>query len=508
MDQIRKVTKAKCLNSLEFHTRYFFKKQYGSKYIIGDHHRLIFHYLERVLSGECTRLIIKIAPRYGKTELAVKSLISHGLSLNPSAKFIHLSYGDDIALDNSEMIKDLIQSDYYQEIFPEVVVKKDAKAKDKWYTTEKGGVLARSAAGQVTGFGAGLVEDPDEFLIDGPMDPGPNKSRLQKKLGFSGAIIIDDPIKPEDAFQDTIREKVNMRFDSTIRNRVNSRKTPIIVIMQSLHPRDLTGYLTRPDEQDEWEVLSIPCILDDKTCMLMKDVLGVERQPGEALWEFKHTLEELLKMKRANEIVFMSQYMQDPKPRKGLMFPLDDLNFYDPKDLPEGSQYTYIAVDPANQGGDDFAAISGWLIDSKIYIHDVLYNLEGADVNEGAVIQMAIDNKAHGVGVEGVFGWKETAVRIREGLSKRGFDGEVRVLRPRSAKHVRISARSSFIRNNFYFRKDYESSPQYFKFMQNLTSYKKVQEPGNMNKHDEAPDVCEMVAGFFEKQFPELWEIK
>ena len=145
------VAKVKCLKSLLFHTRFFFKEQYNRKFIIGEHHEIICEALERVLRGDLKRLIINVAPRYGKTELAVKSLISHGLSLNPSAKFIHLSYADNLALDNSEAVKDLIQSELYQKVFPEVQIKKDSRAKDKWYTTQNGGVLARSASGQVTG---------------------------------------------------------------------------------------------------------------------------------------------------------------------------------------------------------------------------------------------------------------------------------------------------------------------------------------------------------------------
>lgn len=545
------VAKVKCLESIEFHTRYFFKQQYGKKYIVGEHHRIICEALERVLRGECTRLIINIAPRYGKTELAVKSLISHGLALNPSAKFIHLSYGDGIALDNSEMIKDLIQSDAYQALFPEVKVKKDSKAKDKWYTTKNGGVLARAAAGQVTGFGAGAVDEEtrealdsnfaDEFMVDGSGNLIVPKTALEKKFNFQGCIIIDDPIKPEDADMDTIREKVNSRFDSTIRNRTNSRNTPIIVIMQRLHPNDLCGYLQRADDPDKWEVISLPCI----------NVEGNEfgLRPGKALWEHKHTLEELEKMRKGNDIVFERQYMQNPKPKEGLMFPEDELNYFNIKNgrlcafrtgndakatynsivlggqvyygLPLYSQnsileknsldinapeYIHLVADPANLGGDDFAGITGYLYGNKIFVTDVLYNTQGTDINESNIVGMVKQHKPHSVGIEGVFGWAETVQRIRERLDRMEYEGEVRLLKPRTAKHVRITSRSAFIRNHFYFRGDWIDYPQYAKFMRNLTSYKRIQEPGKLNKHDEAPDVCEMMASFYERNFGELWE--
>ena len=94
------ILKTWCLsNTLNF-TRYFFKLNYQRKFVIGDHHKQIASVLDRVLSGELKKVIINIAPRYGKTELAVKSFIAEGLALNPKAKFIHLSYSDDLARDN------------------------------------------------------------------------------------------------------------------------------------------------------------------------------------------------------------------------------------------------------------------------------------------------------------------------------------------------------------------------------------------------------------------------
>lgn len=480
------VAKVKCLRSLLFHTRYFFVKQYKRKFIVGPHHEIIAHALERVLRGECKRLIIQVAPRFGKTELAVKSFISHGLALNPSAKFIHLSYSDDLALDNSETIKDLINSEDYQLLF-NVKIKHDAKAKNKWYTTEGGGVLARAAAGSVTGFGAGKVEEEGEedFSFD-------------SKHSFAGAIIIDDPIKPDEADSETIRERINQRFDSTIRTRTNSRNTPIIVIMQRTHPNDLAGYLQRKEEEDKWEVISLPVINEEGN--------KYNLIPGDALWPFKMTLEEALQKKKANDIVFERQFMLNPKPKTGLLFPIEDLNFYDPNEIDlSDPDFKYMAADPANEGGDDFSGMDSRLIGNKIYIHSVLYNTDGTDHNQAAIVKMIADHKIMYCGIEGVLGWKEVVESIREELTRKNYEGEVRLLRPRTGKHARIVTRASFIRNHFYFRKDYEDFPQYAKFIRNLTSYLRIQEPGRMNKHDDAPDNCEMIASYYQKEIGHLW---
>lgn len=99
-------------------TRYFFKIRQKRKFVIGKHHREIAAALDKVLCGEITRLIINIAPRYGKTELAVKNFIAEGLAINPKAKFIHLSYSDDLARDNSRGVQDIINEPEYRRIFP------------------------------------------------------------------------------------------------------------------------------------------------------------------------------------------------------------------------------------------------------------------------------------------------------------------------------------------------------------------------------------------------------
>ena len=295
------VIRAACLADTLFATRYFFYKQNGHPFNVGEHHKKIAAALDRVYNGECTRLIINMPPRYSKTEMAVKTFIAKGLAINPAAKFIHLSYSGGLALENSDQTKEMVASEWYRELFPGVTIRKDAKAKQKWYTTKGGGVYAAASGGQVTGFGAGTVEthegqnyhEEDEEEIDQDFTIDENEEL------FGGAIIIDDPLKPDDASSAVTRDKVNNRFETTIRSRTTSRKTPIIVIMQRLHQKDLAGYLMDL-EPDEWEVLSLPAITKDEN--------GEEH----ALYPFKQTLEELHKLRKANPIVFDAQYMQNP----------------------------------------------------------------------------------------------------------------------------------------------------------------------------------------------------
>lgn len=490
-----RIAQYKCLNDLLFHTRYFFKKAQHRKFVVGDHHEIICAALERVLRGELKRLIINIAPRYGKTELAVKSFISHGLALNAAAKFIHLSYSDMLALDNSEAVKDLIESPEYQELFSNVKFKPGSAAKKKWYTTEGGGVYATSAAGQVTGFGAGNVDDEDDELMSQVDEliantQGVHTSGLDNKFKFGGALIIDDPIKPDDADSDLRRERVNNRFETTIRNRVNSRNTPIVIIMQRLHPMDLSGYLMDV-EPGEWEVISLPCIKED----------------GTALWPFKHTVEELRKIEAVNESVFTRQYMQQPRHKEGLLFPVEDLRFKDfsKMDLKKMAEYRFMIIDPADEGGDDLSAPECYLIGDKIYVPSVIYNNHGTDINEPLCVEKIVTSALDAVEIESNSAWILFAKSVRTLANSRHPNCVIRSIKNTINKHTRILAQASFIRDNFIFDSNYAKYPQYAKFIKNLTAYMKSQVGGHKNAHDDAPDALAGAAKYFRTVFAHLW---
>lgn len=312
----QKVIKYKAENDLLFYTRYMFKENNRRNFTVAPHFVKVARTLERVAKGEITRLIINIPPRYGKTELAVKNFIGWGLANNPQAKFIHLSYSDDLALDNSSQAKEYMQSDAYQDLWS-MKLKKDAQGKKKWFTEYGGGVYATSAGGAITGFGAGLPEEENK-----------NKNLFKN---FGGAIIIDDPLKPDDAFSDTKRNAVNKRYNNTIRSRVNDRSTPIIVIMQRLHEEDLTGYLLDGGSGEEWEHL----------CLSALD------EYNNPLWEDKHTFEELEQIRQADSYTFAGQYMQQPAPDEGGEWKKEWFEIIDKSEVPLNSLRWEMIIDGA-----------------------------------------------------------------------------------------------------------------------------------------------------------------
>lgn len=478
-----KVAKVFCESSMLNFTRYFFKQRNNTKFVVNWHHEVICNALDKVVKGDIKKLIINIFPRSGKTEIAVKNFIAYCLALNPRAKFIHLSYSDDLALDNSEHIKDFItDTDEYRAMFPDVRLKKDTRGKKKWYTTYGGGVYATSTGGQVTGFGAGLVDVEESVNPLDEIDFNDILDEISINKDFGGALIIDDPLKPEDADYNTRRDKVNMRFESTIRNRVNSIKnTPIIIIMQRLHPEDLTGYLLDV-EPGEWEVISLPVIVDENLIDTARKY-GVEvsrEKLGKPLWPFKLDEEQIQKLRKIGDrdsIVFERQYMQDPQPLEGLIFPKNELNYFS-GECPKGIPVFY--ADPADTGDDNYSMPIGIIANGKVYIDDVLFTQDNLTHVEPQVIQLVNKYNPSRVFIESnSFGRLHMAQ-----IKRQARRTAVRGVKNTGNKIMRILAEEGWIKDNFVFRKDYKLQSPYEKFMKQIWWVLK----NGKESRDDAPD--------------------
>lgn len=437
-------------DSLNF-TRYFFHAMNGGKkFIVGRHHRLICDALNGVFQGKIKRLIINIAPRYSKTEISVKQFIAMGLAINPASQFIHLSYSGDLATDNSVDIKDIVKSQAFQDVF-DAKVRDGSDTKEQWDTEQGGGVFAKSTLGQITGFGAGAVEEEGKPYI------------------FAGAIVIDDPIKPEDALSDTIRERVNRRFETTIRNRVNSRNTPIIIIMQRLHENDLCGYLMNL-EPDEWTVLSIPCL-----------EVGEDGQE-QALWPFKHTVSELHKIEQANSFVFETQYLQNPKPLEGLMY--TTFRTYETLPMEKGIRKNY--TDTADTGSDYLCSIDYLETKTAMYILDVTYTNKPMEYTEPTTAAMLLRDEVQYVAIESNNGGRGFSRNVERIVREQGSHvAKAMMFRPFSQtanKESRIFSHSAEVQNLIFYPVGWESKwPQ---FANAIKSHRKE----GRNLHDDAPD--------------------
>ena len=452
---------AKLHTSMLAFTKYFFYAKTNRKFVVNSHHEKICAILDKVIRGELTKVIINLPPRYSKTEIVVKNFIAKGLAVNPSSKFIHLSYSDDLACDNSEEVRELVKSEAYQQLYPYVQIKQGSDSKKKWYTTEGGGVYATAAGGQVTGFGAGAVDD-DEFdkEIDG----------LKESSSFAGAIIIDDPIKPDDANSEAAREKVNTKFETTIRNRVNSRNTPIIIIMQRLHEHDLCGYL-QEIEKDDWEVLSLPAI-------------SYEDGKPKALWSFKHTIEELYKIKKANSNVFETQYMQNPTPLEGLMY--GAFKTYDTLPITK-TKIKKNATDTADTGADFLCSINYVETEIGNFITDVLYTDKPMEYTEPMVAAMLHREGINVANIESNNGGRGFARNVEAQTRLLGNNKtKIEWFHQTANKQSRIFSRSNEVTNLTYFPTDWDR--KWPAFARHVKGYRK----DGKEAHDDGVDCLTM----------------
>jgi len=438
------------------------------KFIINRHHKLIADALDKVFRGETTRLAITMPPRYGKTEMAVKNAVAKGLAHNPKSKYIHLSYSDDLALDNSDAIRDLVKSEYYQRLFPGVKVKSGSDSKKKWYTTEGGGVYATSAGGSVTGFGAGLLQEEIEAqeAADAELE-----AWIDEMQGFGGALIIDDAIKPEDAENEDARNKVNRRFETTIRSRLNSRKTAIVVIMQRLHPEDLVGYLQNI-EPGVWTILSIPAINED----------------GSALWELKHSIEELRAMEERDRITFERQYMQNPAPREGLLY--GDFRTYET--LPESNSPVRSFTDVADTGADSLCTVFYKEIDNLAYVLDVIHTKKRAEETEVLVSHLIAKLQSLLNRVESNNGGRFFMRNVQAMVTKANFlRARFQAFNQRKNKESRILNNASGVNNYFIFPQNWQRL--FPTFYREVSGYMAT----GKNAHDDAPDT---LTGIYEHE--------
>ena len=330
-------------------SKWFFPLREGMEFIEGPHHRVIGKTLDRVLRGEISRLIITLPPGYTKTEMAVVNFIAKGFQINPASRFIHATFSDDLARENSDKIKSLIELPEFGKLRP-VTIKTDTKAKDRWKTDQGGGMLAKAAGGPITGFRAGYMD----------------------KTAFTGALVVDDPLKPDDAFSPTKRAAVNKRATNTFRSRLAHDGVPIVVIGQRLHGDDFAGHLLTGGTGDMWHHLDLPVVINNAADYPKEWTHGIQIEHDLSdgpLWPEKHSADEI-EILKADSYTFASQYMQRPVSIEGALFDMAGFQWW--SELPP-IEYYQMYADTAQKTGErnDFSVIQLWgKAESGIYLID------------------------------------------------------------------------------------------------------------------------------------------
>ena len=305
----------------------------GAEYIETPFDKIINETLDKTFTGEIKRLIINIPPRHGKTLRAVQAYVARGYALNNKANFVHASYSDKLVQDNSVAIRDIVKHPDYQSLFPHVSFKQDTQAKGLWKTTAGGTFLASPSGGAITGFGAGIIGATE----------------------FSGALIIDDPVKPDDAHSDTIREAINSRWENTFKSRLADSNTPAIIIMQRIHEEDFTFELLEGAGADEdWHHLVLPAYIDSDYEYQQSGTYIPHDIPEGALWPVKFTDES------AKNSMHNIQWSQEPTPAKGEVYEREWFRRF--KDLPPNIKSWSIYCDTASKTNkyNDYSVFQLW----------------------------------------------------------------------------------------------------------------------------------------------------
>lgn len=359
----------RCEKEHLFFTRRFFMPRMGFKFSVNWHHEYIAWAIDEVIAGRIENLVINVPPGSGKTEL-LTNLIARGMAKSARSRFLYLSFSQSLVEDVSATARNIVKSDDFQRLWP-VTISKSTDAKASWKTTvegyEAGHVYSASMGGQVTGRRAGTLADN----------------------GFTGAIILDDPLKPEDAFSKTARNKANRKILNTVNSRKAKSSTPIILIMQRLHVEDPTNFVMTGNVPGEWHQITVPALIDDAYIATLPEHIqkkvprDVERDEKgrQSYWPLKESLQSLLQLEKGGEdkdgatvsrYTFSSQYQQQPKKLGGDLVKAEWFDRY--IELPV-LKWRAIWVDTAQKikEHNDYSVFlcAGLGYDNRLYIIDV-----------------------------------------------------------------------------------------------------------------------------------------
>jgi predicted phage terminase large subunit-like protein len=323
-----------------------FRELNGATPYLGNWHlELMAAKLEAVRLGEITRLAIALPPRHLKSHMVSIAFVAFVLGHDPARQIICASYSQDLADKLSRDCRGLMGAGFYRALF-ETRFAPDKQAVTEFATTQGGFRLATSVGGVLTGRGADL-------------------------------IVIDDPLKAEEAWSDARRGAVNEWFDTALLSRLNDKtKGAIVIVMQRLHEDDLIGHVVA---KGGWELLSFAAIAEEETSHTIETVFGARqlvRRAGDVLHperESKDTLDRL--RAQMGSAAFLAQYQQAPCPREGVMVKTKWFPRYEPHQLPGNFSERVISCDTANKASElsDYTVFTVWGVkDRHLWLLSVL----------------------------------------------------------------------------------------------------------------------------------------
>lgn len=313
----------------------------GEPFLPNWHLEAICHHLELVRLGKIKRLRIEVPPRSLKSVCASVAFPAFLLGHDPTCKIITASYSGDLAAKHAGDCRAVMQASWYRDLFPNTRISQAKNQEANYETTARGHRYATSVGGTLTGRGGNL-------------------------------IIIDDPLKPEDAMSQTKREAVNGWYSRTLMSRLNNKaKDAIILVQQRLHMDDLAGYI---DALDDWVTLKLPAIAEESVEVPIGRGRVHQRSAGDVLHPEREPLHVLEALKRGlGSTTFSAQYQQCPVPPDGEVVKWGWFRRYDTPPQ-QASMTIYQSWDTASKAEEhhDYSVCTTWgVIGDDIYLLDV-----------------------------------------------------------------------------------------------------------------------------------------
>ena len=295
-----------------------FVRHVWPSFIGGSHHKIFAEKLERVAKGELKRLIVNMPPRHTKSEFASYLFPAWVMGRNPHTKIIQATHTAELAVGFGRKVKNLLDSEIYRDVFPEIELARDAKASGRWSTNEGGEYYAVGVGGALAGRGANLC-------------------------------IIDDPVSEQDALSPTALDGIYEWYTSGPRQRLQPGGA-IIIVMTRWSIRDLTAKVLQKQAEggaDQWEVVEFPAIFPDTDNVLWPEFWSRDELEG---------VRASIPVSKWN-----AQYLQNPTAEEGAIIKREWWNVWEADDPPP-CEYIIQSYDTAFTKSQraDYSAITTW----------------------------------------------------------------------------------------------------------------------------------------------------
>ena len=295
-----------------------FVKHVYDGFIEGSHHKQVATQFEKLAVDPGSRIIVNMPPRHTKSEFASYLLPAWLIGKNPKLKIIQTTHTAELAVRFGRKVRNLMETDRYKEVFPEVELQIDSKAAGRWETGQGGEYYAAGVGGAITGRGADL-------------------------------LIIDDPHSEQDALSETAMDGAYEWYTSGPRQRLQPGGS-IVVVMTRWSLKDLTGKLIKAQASDimadQWDIVEFPAILPS----------------GNVMWPEFWKKDELLRVKASLSVgKWNAQWQQNPVAEEGAIIKKEWWNKWEKDDIPPVS-YIMQSYDTAFSKKEtaDYSAITTW----------------------------------------------------------------------------------------------------------------------------------------------------